>query len=1126
MADNSSRTKDFPRVQDTMTALLHALPDPALLIDIDGTICAVNGAALAGSEKQPEELIGTKVYSSHDFSTVTAGLERRVEEVIRSNRPLRTEEVHEGKRVDHSLYPVLDKQEKVAQIVVITRDITEYRSVKEERQRLSKQVKELERTFNGILSASDDRVYVFDKDMRYTYVNPPGARALGLMPKDIAGKTWKELGIPLEPMRRVIALADTVFATGRSQKGELQWDRADGTAQCYEYVHAPIFNSHGDVVSIVSTFRNITERKEAEENVERLAKFPEENPNPVIRLSAEGEILYANKPAQRLLEDWNSSARGAAPQLLRDAAVDALSDRQNKTIEISIRSHVFEFFVAPIIDSGYVNFYGRDIMERKWTEKELQRAHEEAQALNEELQSVNEELRSMNETLEERVQERTLELQNEVDERKKAEQTYHTVFDSVHDAIFIIEGETGTCLDMNDRAYELFGYTINELQKLGAGDPSSSSGLSTKVRLRAVVAEVWNTAMPQMLELDIRDKSGRTLWVESYFKREVIGGQPRILAVGRDITEQKEAEGQFRRSAAIDAALAALYAPLASPTSTAIDVLTVILDEAKRLTGSEHGYVALIDPHTRDLLSFGHTRMELRECGVSETGRPIRFPIGSDGQYPGLWGHALNTKKGFYTNAPADHPASRGTPEGHTPLYQFLTVPVLIEDEVEGQITLANPGKDFNEQDLEAVQRLAEFYALAIQRKRSEEEVRESALYSRNLIEASLDPLVTISAEGKITDVNKATEEVTGYSREELIGTDFSSYFIEPKKARKGYQQVFTEGFVRDYPLAIRHTSGEITDVLYHATVYRDEAGEVQGVFAAARDVTEQKKAQEALKRAHDELEHKVKERTFELQEEIEERKVTEEDLRETTAEFQELTEELRRSNEELEQFAYIASHDLQEPLRTVTSSLGLLEHGYKDKLGEDADTFINYAVDGVIQMQQLIKDLLAYSRVTSRGEKFKPVHCEGIVQSAIDNLRVAIEESGVKITLPEKPLPMVMGDKTQLTQLFQNLIGNAIKFRSQRNPEVQIGVELDAKRKRWTFSAKDNGIGLDMQYADKIFTIFQRLHTTEEYEGTGVGLALCKKIVERHNGTIWVDSKLGEGTTFYFTLPFHADKF
>ena len=170
--------------------------------------------------------------------------------------------------------------------------------------------------------------------------------------------------------------------------------------------------------------------------------------------------------------------------------------------------------------------------------------------------------------------------------------------------------------------------------------------------------------------------------------------------------------------------------------------------------------------------------------------------------------------------------------------------------------------------------------------------------------------------------------------------------------------------------------------------------------------------------------------------------------------------------------------------------------------------------------MQQLIKDLLAYSRVTSRRGFFAPVHCEDVLQHALDNLKIAIEESGVKITLPAAPMPTVMGDKMQLVQLFQNLIGNAIKFRGEQPPAVQIGVERDAGRNEWRFSVRDNGIGLDMQYADKIFTIFQRLHTSEQYPGTGVGLALCKKIVEQHGGRIWVESEPGKGSTFYFTLP------
>ncbi|KFE71174.1 PAS domain-containing protein [Hyalangium minutum] len=227
--------------------------------------------------------------------------------------------------------------------------------------------------------------------------------------------------------------------------------------------------------------------------------------------------------------------------------------------------------------------------------------------------------------------------------------------------------------------------------------------------------------------------------------------------------------------------------------------------------------------------------------------------------------------------------------------------------------------------------------------------------------------------------------------------------------------------------------------------------------------------------------------------------------------------EELSRSNEELQQFAYVASHDLQEPLRMVASYTQLLARRYRGKLDADADEFIGYAVDGVNRMQRLIQDLLAYSRVGTRGREFKPCAVGPVVQRAVENLRKVMEEVGGEVRVGE--LPAVLGDETQLIQLFQNLVANALKFHGKAPPRVEVAAEAHG-RDGWRFTVKDNGLGIDAQYFERIFIIFQRLHGREEYPGTGIGLAICKKIVERHGGRIGVESRPGEGSTFWFTLP------
>jgi PAS domain S-box-containing protein len=409
------------------------------------------------------------------------------------------------------------------------------------------------------------------------------------------------------------------------------------------------------------------------------------------------------------------------------------------------------------------------------------------------------------------------------------------------------------------------------------------------------------------------------------------------------------------------------------------------------------------------------------------------------------------------------------------------------------------------------------------ERNRTQEALQQQAGELREqaqLLDLAHDAIMVRHLDGRITFWNQGAAERYGWSKQEAIGsithqllqTEFPQPMEEIMAELQGNS--FWEG-----ELEHSRRNGQRIVVASRWVLQRRDDSHAQAVMEINNDITERKRAEESLRKAHGELEQRVQERTRDLKTsnellemEIVERKRAQSILAQQSA-------ELARSNSELEQFAYIASHDLQEPLRMVGSYVQLLERNYKSLFDAKGEEYIAYAVDGAKRMQLLINDLLSYSRVGTQGNEFALTDCAGVVGLTIKNLQKAIQESGATITCD--PLPTVLADRMQLLQLFQNLLGNAIKFRAEQPPEIYI----TAKRTDgfWQFAVKDNGIGIEPRHFERIFLIFQRLHSRRHYPGTGMGLAICKKIVDRHGGTIWPVSEPGMGTTFFFTLPDHG---
>jgi len=367
-------------------------------------------------------------------------------------------------------------------------------------------------------------------------------------------------------------------------------------------------------------------------------------------------------------------------------------------------------------------------------------------------------------------------------------------------------------------------------------------------------------------------------------------------------------------------------------------------------------------------------------------------------------------------------------------------------------------------------------------RKAAEKHLAQMEGRYRGLLEAAPDAMVVVNKGGEIVLLNLQAEKQFGYHRDELLGQPVKNIIPEGFAERLVADGLRSpaEALAQQIGTGIELTGRRRTGGEFPIEIMLSPLESAEGILvtAAIRDITTRKKAE---------------------------------------AQLLQKVEELNRSNEELGQFAYVASHDLQEPLRMVASYTQLLAKRYKGRLDSDADEFIAYAVDGSNRMQGLIQDLLAYSRAGTNGKVLHEISSENALKEALTNLRATMKESGAVVT--HDSLPAIKTDDMQLAQVFQNLVGNAIKYRSAEVPHVHVSATKN-RGNEWVFSVRDNGLGIDPQYFERIFVLFQRLHGRKEFKGTGIGLAICKKILERLGGRIWVESQLEKGSTFYFALP------
>ena len=641
------------------------------------------------------------------------------------------------------------------------------------------------------------------------------------------------------------------------------------------------------------------------------------------------------------------------------------------------------------------------------------------------------------------------------DEQIQYSEMVSTIFELNPDAIVLTTLSDSEIIECNQEYLNQIGYSREEV----IGHTSIELNLLTSDERKAYVTEIHKNNSVTNYEVKVRRKDGSIINVLYSARFIMINGKQMILNIGHDITKRQKNEEEIKYQAF-----------LLSQVNDAV----IGVDSNFYITYWNYGAEQL----------YGYTEDEALNKKSNELLKPIyatgeREEVMKELDGNGYSKAVIHTKHKDGKEIIVETNSTRilddsGTISGYVVVYRDIT-----------------------------------------ERKKAEKTLQRQA----KLIDLSFDAIIVAQLDGDIESWNRGAEELYGYSESEAIGHPI--YKLLSTVALPSWYRIeakLREGGIWEGELQHRTKHGQTVIVSSRIQVIEDE-GTVM-LFETNRDITRRKRIEEHnrnLLEEEQQFSEELSATNEELQATTEELRTSNEEQMHTQIELRDLINKLKISNRELEQFAYVASHDLQEPLRMVSSFTQLLEKRYKGRLDDDADDYIGFIVEGAMRMKDLIDDLLIYSRLKTENRPFEVVIMEVALDDVLINLKAPIKEENANITYDN--LPSIDCDPIQMHQLLQNLITNAIKFHGKESPQIHISASQ--LENEWLFSVSDNGIGIDPRHHEQIFSIFKRLHTRQEYEGTGIGLSICKRIVEKHGGNIWVESELGKGTTFYFTMPF-----